>query len=98
MKIKMLKTTPGSIDGVTVSSYEADLSYDLSRTVGERDLANAFVGASLAEIVVDGSMSARVGAALSDLESKNQPESAVMVDTVDLVSIETKSIRKGKGK
>lgn len=48
MRISMLQTTPGSIDGIRVASYEADTEYDLTATAGERDLASAFVGAGLA--------------------------------------------------
>lgn len=48
MQIRMLKTENGSIDGIRVTSYEADVEYDLTATAGERDLAAAFVGAGLA--------------------------------------------------
>jgi hypothetical protein len=43
MKIKMNKTTPGSVDGAFVMQYEAGKTYDLSGTPGERDLAKSFV-------------------------------------------------------
>jgi hypothetical protein len=43
MKIKMNKTTDGSVDGATVTSYVAGKTYDLSGTPGERDLAKSFV-------------------------------------------------------
>lgn len=49
MKIRMLNTERGSVDGICVSLYEVGREYDLSRTVGERDLAAAFIGAELAE-------------------------------------------------
>jgi hypothetical protein len=48
MKIRMKTTAPGSIDGIRVTSYEADTEYDLTATTGERDLAAAFVGAGFA--------------------------------------------------
>lgn len=49
MKITMLKTAPGSVDGIRVATYEAGAEYDLTATDGERDLAAAFVAAGLAE-------------------------------------------------
>ncbi|MCG2586496.1 hypothetical protein [Massilia sp. TS11] len=49
MKIRMLRTTPGSIDGIRVTSYEAGSEYDLGASKGAKDLAVAFVGAGLAE-------------------------------------------------
>jgi hypothetical protein len=51
MKIRMLSTAPGSIDGVRVASYEAGVEYDLTNTDGARALAQAFVGAELAKRV-----------------------------------------------
>jgi predicted nuclease with TOPRIM domain len=51
MKIRMLTTERGSIDGVRVASYAADQEYDLTTTPGARALAEAFVGAGLAEEV-----------------------------------------------
>lgn len=48
MKIKMLSTQSGSIDGVRVSPYVADAEYDLTGSAGERDLAAAFIGARMA--------------------------------------------------
>jgi len=53
MRIKMLKTAPGSIDGIRVSQYEAGAEYDLSHSQGEIDLALAFVGARLAVVVAE---------------------------------------------
>lgn len=51
MKIRMLTTERGSVDGVRVASYVADQEYDLTATPGARALAEAFVGAGLAEEV-----------------------------------------------
>lgn len=51
MKIRMLKNERGSVDGIRVDEYLADTEYDLSATDGERELAQAFVGAELAEEV-----------------------------------------------
>lgn len=48
MKIRMLTTENGSIDGIRVQSYEAETVHDLSDTAGGRDLAAAFVGAGMA--------------------------------------------------
>jgi len=49
MIIRMLTGAPGSIDGFRVATYEADQEYDLTATVGARELAAAFVAAGLAE-------------------------------------------------
>jgi hypothetical protein len=51
MKIRMLSTTPGSVDGIRVATYEAGVEYDLTGSIGERDLASAFLGADMAEAV-----------------------------------------------
>lgn len=47
----MLSTELGSVDGIRVASYDAGQEYDLTATAGERELAEAFVGAELAEEV-----------------------------------------------
>ncbi|QJE03055.1 hypothetical protein HH212_26220 [Massilia forsythiae] len=65
MKIIMLSTAPGSVDGIRVMSYEADREYDLTGTAGAQDLAAAFVGAGLAKEVG----SASPAPAASDSES-----------------------------
>lgn len=49
MKIRMLKSAPGSVDGIRVGMYEVGQEYDLTATAGSRDLAISFVGAGLAE-------------------------------------------------
>ena len=49
MKILMLKTTAGSVDGIRVTTYAEGQSYDLTATKGARDLAAALVGAGLAK-------------------------------------------------
>jgi hypothetical protein len=49
MKIRMLSTAPGSVDGIRVATYEGGAEYDLSETAGARELAAAFVDAGLAE-------------------------------------------------
>jgi hypothetical protein len=49
MKVRMLSSAPGSIDGIHVVMYEVDQEYDLTTTAGSRDLAAAFVDAGLAE-------------------------------------------------
>lgn len=48
MRIRMLKTESGSVDGIRVRSYEKDSDYVLASTDGELSLAAAFVGAGLA--------------------------------------------------
>lgn len=51
MHIRMLKTADGSVNGIRVQPYDEGVEYDLSQTAGARDLAQAFVGAGLAEEV-----------------------------------------------
>lgn len=48
MRIRMLKTENGSVDGIRVTSYEGGAEYVLAATDGERSLAAAFVGAGCA--------------------------------------------------
>ena len=48
MRIRMLKTENGSVDGIRVTSYEGGAEYVLASTDGERSLAAAFVGAGCA--------------------------------------------------
>jgi len=48
MKIKMLKTVPGSLDGIRVTTYEAGVEYELGNSAGARDLAQALVNARFA--------------------------------------------------
>lgn len=48
MRIRMLKTENGSVDGIRVKQFAEGEQYDLTATAGERDLAAAFVGADLA--------------------------------------------------
>lgn len=43
MKIKMLSTQKGSINGIQVATYEAESVHDLSASKGERELAAVFV-------------------------------------------------------
>lgn len=49
MRIRMLKSERGSVDGIRSSLYEAGQEYDLGGNAGEVSLAEAFVGAGLAE-------------------------------------------------
>jgi hypothetical protein len=49
MKIRMLRSAPGSVDGIRVGMYEVGQEYDLSTSPGAVDLAQSFVGAGLAE-------------------------------------------------
>lgn len=66
MKIRMLKTVPGSLDGIRVTTYEAGKEYDLTGTPGARDLAQAFVGARMAT---------EVAPAIASIEIAGQIES-----------------------
>lgn len=43
MKIKMLSTQKGSIDGIHLATYEAGSVHDLRGSKGERELATVFV-------------------------------------------------------
>lgn len=54
MKIKMLSTQNGSLDGIRISSYLAGSVYDLSDSPGAISLAKAFLGARMAiEVPLD---------------------------------------------
>lgn len=48
MKIRMLSTQNGSLDGIRVKEYAVGTEHDLTSTPGARDLAKAFVGARMA--------------------------------------------------
>lgn len=61
MKILMLKTESGSVDGIRVSTYFAGEEYDLSDSPGARALAAAFIGAGLAEEVKESEVRPLVG-------------------------------------
>jgi hypothetical protein len=69
MKIHMLSTERGSVDGIRVASYEAGQEYDLTATAGARDLAEAFVGAGLAEEVGAAKAAVDQGAAADEAEA-----------------------------
>jgi hypothetical protein len=43
MKIQMLSTRKGSVDGINLSVYEAGSVHDLSASKGGRELATVFV-------------------------------------------------------
>ena len=43
MKIKMLSTQKGSIDGIHLATYESGSVHDLSASKGERELATVFI-------------------------------------------------------
>jgi len=51
MKIRMISSEMGSIDGARVAPYAAGTEHDLSESAGARDLAAAFVEAGMAEEV-----------------------------------------------
>lgn len=48
MKIKMLTTVPGSLDGIHVKTYEAGIEYELGDSPGAHDLAQALINARMA--------------------------------------------------
>jgi hypothetical protein len=48
MLVKIVKTTPGSPDGIHVKKYEAGQSYELPE-----NLAQTFVGMGVAEIIIE---------------------------------------------
>jgi hypothetical protein len=90
MKILMLSTEPGSVDGFRVSTYEAGREYDLTEPAGARELAAAFVAAGLAEQV--NASPASVG----DDEPAGDEEPQEAVQGVDAVPAAPKSGRKQK--
>jgi hypothetical protein len=49
MKIRMLQTRSGAVDGVTVRTYQEGESYDLGPTGGAHDLGAVFVREGWAE-------------------------------------------------
>lgn len=59
MKIQMLSTQKGSIDGIHIATYAADSIHDLSASKGERELAAAFIGAGMAAEVIEGTIESR---------------------------------------
>lgn len=48
MKIKMLSTQNGSLDGICISTYTVGTEYDLGDTAQAKSLAKAFIGARMA--------------------------------------------------
>jgi hypothetical protein len=87
MKIRMLETTPGSIDGVRVMPYEAGAEYDLTGSPGERSLASAFVNAGLAEEV-----------ATDSADQNHEPESPSAPEQTFVEPAENKRQKFIKGK
>lgn len=79
MRIRMLKTESGSVDGIRVKSYEKDSEYALTSTDGERSLASAFVGAGFA-LNLDGDAKGTVAEPAhfppASVESESQAASA----------------------
>lgn len=59
MKIKMISTQNGSVDGIHVKNYAADTEHDLSDSAGARSLAQAFVDAGMAAEVIEGTIESR---------------------------------------
>jgi len=48
MRIKMLSTQKGALDGICISTYTAGAEYDLGNTAQAKALAQAFIGARMA--------------------------------------------------
>jgi len=94
MRIRMLKTAPGSIDGVRITSYEAGQEYDLSSTPSERFLASNFVSAQLAEEA--GGASAVAVTDLSKVASASAAEPPVPSGDDAAPALEAKPARKSK--
>lgn len=51
MRIRMLKTQAGSIDGVRIDTYQIGAEYDMGKSDKHIELANIFVSERWAEIV-----------------------------------------------
>ena len=94
MRIRMLKTAPGSIDGVRITSYEAGQEYDLSATPGEQFLASNFVSAQLAEEA--GGASAVPVTDLSEIAGASAAESPEPIGDDAAPPPEAKPARKSK--
>jgi len=52
MIIRMIKDRKGSVNGYTINDYLAGKEYDMGKSDGHRDLAQVFIRANHAEIVV----------------------------------------------
>lgn len=76
MKISMLSTAPGSVDGFRVTTYAAGVDYDLGATDGERALAKAFVDAGFAEELGSAKASATAKAPVEDASTSESAEEA----------------------
>lgn len=70
MKIRMLKTEHGSVDGIRVAEYIDGNDYDLSATDGERELAAAFLAAGFAESADEPQKPAKPNKAAAKHETK----------------------------
>ena len=52
MIIRMIKDRKGSVNGYTINDYLAGQEYDMGKSGGHRELAQVFIKANHAEIVV----------------------------------------------
>jgi len=52
MIIRMIKDRVGSVNGYTINKYLTGQEYDMGKSDGHRDLAQVFIRANHAEIVV----------------------------------------------
>lgn len=72
MKIKILKTVPGSVDGIKIITYEEGVEYDLPK-----ELADAFILKGYAENLEVGPMEQKVIEPEETKESGDHPERTV---------------------
>lgn len=72
MKIKMLKTVPGSLNGITIQTFEEGVEYDLPK-----ELADAFISKGYAENLEAGLMEQKVIEPEEAKEPGDHPERTV---------------------
>lgn len=72
MKIKMLKTVPGSLDGITIQTFEEGVEYDIPK-----ELADAFILKGYAENQGAGPMEQKVIEPEETKEPGDHPERTV---------------------
>ncbi len=79
----MLKTMPGSTDGIRVSEYAEGVEYDLGATAGHFDLAQSFVATGMAEAIVDLEFAEDSDPQPGALIEPESPEAAAAVTKID---------------
>lgn len=53
MKLRMLKSVPGAIDGMNVKTYEEGEEYEIGGDARADDLARAFLKGKFAQVVAE---------------------------------------------